>query len=158
MQREGWQIVGSRYDDLGQSSETLDRPALNRLVEDIEEGNIDRVLVHRLDRIARKILYACHFLEMLRQHDVAITIVSQPELTGDANGRLLINLMASFAEFEQEMTKSRMADARATLKAHGRRVAGRVPSGYYADSTSKQLIISESEATRIREIFERAAD
>jgi site-specific DNA recombinase len=107
MQREGWQLVDRRYDDVGQSSETLDRPALNRLVDDIRAGNIDRVLVHRLDRIARKILYACQFLEMLRQDDVAITIVSQPELTDDANGRLLINLLASFAEFEQEMTKQR---------------------------------------------------
>jgi len=127
MQREGWQLVDRRYDGLGHSSETLDRPALNRLVEDIHAGAIDRVLVHRLDRVARKILYACQFLELLRQHDVAITIVSQPELTGDASGRLLINLMATFAEFEQDMTKSRMADARAALKAHGRRVAGRIP-------------------------------
>jgi DNA invertase Pin-like site-specific DNA recombinase len=115
-------------------------------------------LVHRLDRIARKILYACQFLEMLRQHDVAITIVSQPEISGDANGRLLINLMATFAEFEQEMTRSRMADARAALKAHGRRVAGRVPHGYFADPTTKQLIINELAAVRIREIFRMAAD
>jgi len=158
MQREGWQLVDRRYDDLGHSSETLDRPALNRLVEDIHAGAIDRVLVHRLDRVARKILYACQFLELLRQHDVAITIVSQPELTGDASGRLLINLMATFAEFEQDMTKSRMADARAALKAHGRRVAGRIPYGYFADPTTKQLIISEPEAYRIRQILRMAAD
>jgi DNA invertase Pin-like site-specific DNA recombinase len=158
MQREGWQLVDRRYDDVGHSSETLDRPALNRLVEDIHAGVIDRVLVHRLDRVARKILYACQFLELLRQFDVAITIVSQPELTGDASGRLLINLMATFAEFEQEMTKSRMADARAALKAHGRRVAGRVPYGYFADPATKQLIISKSEATDIQKIFELAAN
>jgi DNA invertase Pin-like site-specific DNA recombinase len=158
MQREGWQLVDRRYDDLGHSSETLDRPALNRLIEDIQAGEIDRVLVHRLDRVARKILFACQFLELLRQQDVAITIVSQPELTGDASGRLLINLMATFAEFEQEMTKSRMADARAALKAHGRRVAGRVPYGYFADPTTKQLIINEAQSARIREIFEQAAN
>jgi DNA invertase Pin-like site-specific DNA recombinase len=158
MQREGWQLVDRRYDDLGQSSETLDRPALNRLIEDMQAGVIDRVLVHRLDRVARKILYTCQFLELLRQHDIALTIVSQPELTGDASGRLLINLMATFAEFEQDMTKSRMADARAALKAHGRRVAGRVPYGYFADPTTKQLIISESEATDIQRIFEQAAN
>jgi DNA invertase Pin-like site-specific DNA recombinase len=57
MQRQGWQLVEQRYDDIGRSSETLDRPALNRLIVDIQAGNIDRVLVHRLDRIARKILY-----------------------------------------------------------------------------------------------------
>lgn len=158
MQREGWQLVDRRYDDLGHSSETLDRPALIRLVEDIQAGEIDRVLVHRLDRVARKILFACQFLELLRLHDVAITIVSQPEISGDANGRLLINLMATFAEFEQDMTKSRMADARAALKAHGRRVAGRVPHGYFADPTTKQLIVSELEAARIREIFRLAAN
>jgi DNA invertase Pin-like site-specific DNA recombinase len=158
MRREGWQLVDRRYDDLGHSSETLDRPALNRLVEDIQAGNIDRVLVHRLDRVARKILYACQFLELLRQHDVAITIVSEPEISDDANGRLLINLMATFAEFEQEMTRSRMADARAALKSHGRRVAGRVPHGYFADPTTKQLFICESEAIHIREIFRLAAD
>lgn len=158
MQREGWQLVDRRYDDVGHSSETLDRPALNRLVEDIHAGVIDRVLVHRLDRIARKILYACQFLELLRQHDIALTIVSQPELIGDASGRLLINLMATFAEFEQDMTKSRMADARAAIKAHGRRVAGRVPYGYFADPTTKQLIINEAQSARIREIFEQAAN
>lgn len=156
MHREGWIVIDRRYDDLGHSSETLDRPALNRLVEDVRAGEIDRVLVHRLDRIARKILYACQFLDLLRQHDVAITIVSQPEITGDANGRLLINLMATFAEFEQEMTKSRMADARAALKAHGRRVAGRVPHGYFADPTTKQLIIGDSEAAQIRQIYRLA--
>ncbi len=58
MQREGWQLVDRLYDDLGQSSQTLDRPALNRLVEDIRSGDIDRVLVHRLDRVVRKILYS----------------------------------------------------------------------------------------------------
>jgi site-specific DNA recombinase len=157
MQREGWQLVERHYDDLGHSSETLDRPALNRLIEDMQAGVIDRVLVHRLDRIARKILYACQFLELLRQYDIALTIVSQPELTGDASGRLLINLMATFAEFEQDITKSRMADARAALKAHGRRVAGRVPSGYFADPITKQLIINEAESARIREIFDQAS-
>jgi site-specific DNA recombinase len=75
MQRDGWQLVDRHYDDLGHSSETLDRPALNRLVEDIQAGEIDRVLVHRLDRVARKLVFACQFLELLRQHDVATTIV-----------------------------------------------------------------------------------
>lgn len=149
MQREGRQLVDRRYDDLGQSSETLDRPALNRLVEDILSGAINRVLVHRLDRIERKILYACQFLELSRQHDLAITIVSGPELTGDANGRLLITLMASFAEFEQEMTKSRMADARAALKAHGRRVAGRVPHGYFADPTATSQSFAYSSTSKL---------
>ncbi len=80
MQREGWQIIEQRYDDLGYSSETLDRPASNRLVEDIRVGKIDRVLVHYLDRVARKILIACQFLELLWQPDVAITIIASRRL------------------------------------------------------------------------------
>jgi site-specific DNA recombinase len=158
MQIERWQIVDEQFDDAGHSSETLNRPAMNRLIDRVRKGKIARILVHRLDRIARKVLYTCQFLELLRQYDVALTIVSQPEITPDANGMLLFNLMATFAEFEQDITRSRMADARAALKSHGRRVAGRVPYGYSADPITKQLVFSAPEMNRVRESFQWASE
>ncbi len=158
MQAQEWSLVDNRYDDLGQSSETLHRPAMERLISDIEDGLIDRVIVTRLDRISRRLQHTCNFFQILGEMGTAITIASQPEIGGDAQGRLLINLMAAFAEFEQDMTCSRMEEARIALKSHGRRIAGRVPYGYCADPITKQLLIAEPEGERVRTIFQQAAN
>jgi Resolvase, N terminal domain len=98
MQAQEWSLVDNRYDDIGQSSETLHRPAMERLISEIEDRLIDRVIVTRLDRISRRLQHTCNFFQILDEMGTAITIASQPEIGGDAQGRLLINLMAAFAQ------------------------------------------------------------
>lgn len=158
MHEKGWTLVEDRYDDIGESSETLYRHAMQRLIVDVEDGLIDRVVVTRLDRISRRLQRTCEFFQTLRQAGTSITIASQPELGGDSQGRLLINLMAVFAEFERDMTNARLEEARLALKSHGRRVAGRVPYGYEADPITKQLVISQPEGDRVRHFFRQAAE
>ena len=158
MRTQGWEVVDEKFDDFAESSETLNRPAMQRLLDEVVHQRIDRVIVTRLDRISRRLQDTCEFMEYLRSSNVAITIASQPEIGGDAQGRLLINLMASFAEFEQDMTRSRMEEARAALKHHGRRVAGRVAYGYWADPITKQLVPSAPECEHIKAFYEWAAD
>ena len=155
---DGWCWNGRRYDDVAESSETLDRPELQRLLEDVCDGRMDRVVIYRLDRLSRRLFDWTQFLQELRDHDVALTIVTLPDLGLTAGDTFFLNIMASFAEFEQEMTRERMADARAAHKRRGRRVAGVVPYGYEADPITKQLVIVRQEANRIRKMFQWAAD
>lgn len=153
---EGWVYNGQRYDDVASSSETLDRPGLKKLFQHIREGKVQRVVVLRLDRLSRRIEDCTRLLQDLHELNVPLTIIKQPELGTSANDALLLNLMASFAEFEQQMTRDRLADARAALKQRGRRVAGVVPYGYDADPVTKQLLAAEAE--RVRQMFAMAAE
>lgn len=155
---EGWVYNGQRYDDVASSSETLDRPGLKKLFQHIREGKVQRVVVLRLDRLSRRIEDCTRLLQDLHDLKVPLTIIKQPELGTSANDALLLNLMASFAEFEQQTTRDRLADARASLKQRGRRVAGVVPYGYDADAVTKQLLVAESEADRVRQMFAMATE
>jgi DNA invertase Pin-like site-specific DNA recombinase len=131
---DGWVWNGKRYDDEGQSGETIERPGLQRLLADVRAGEIGRVVVHRLDRLSRRIVDCAALLREFKDHQVPLTIVAQPDLNAGAQQALMLNLMALFAEFEQEMTRERLAETRAAMKHHGLRVAGIVPYGYTADS------------------------
>ena len=153
---DGWVFNGRRYDDEAESSETLDRPGFQRLLEHIREGKVQRVVVLRLDRLSRRIEDCTRLLQDLHDLKVPLTIIKQPELGTSANDALLLNLMASFAEFEQQITRDRLADARAALKQRGRRVAGVVPYGYEADPVTKQLLVAVTEAERVRQMFAMA--
>lgn len=155
---EGWVYNGQRYDDVASSSETLDRPGLKKLFQHIREGKVQRVVVLRLDRLSRRIEDCTRLLQDLHDLNVPLTIINQAELGTSANDALLLNLMASFAEFEQQMTRDRLADARAALKQRGRRVAGVVPYGYDADAVTKQLLVAETEAERVRQMFAMATE
>ena len=155
---DGWVFNGRRYDDEAESSETLERPGFQRLLEHIREGKVQRVVIHRLDRLSRRLADCARILQGLHEFQIPLSIVKQPELSGSAADTMLLNLMASFAEFEQQMTRERMADARTALKRHGRRIAGVVPYGYKSDPVSKQLMIVKTEASHVRQMFEWAAD
>jgi site-specific DNA recombinase len=154
---DGWVWNGKRYDDEGQSGETLDRPGLQRLLADMRAGKIDRVVVHRLDRLSRRIADCTALLQELKDRKVALAIVTQPELNFGARQTLILNLMALFAEFEQEMIRDRLTETRTAMKRHGLRVAGAVPYGYVADAATKQLVVERREALRVRRMFEMAA-
>lgn len=154
---QGWTPVDHRYDDDGQSGERESRPALNRLKFDINAGLIDRVVVHRLDGLSRKVMHCTALLDKFRQQGIAISIVTAPELGRSASDGLLLNLFSVFAEFERDLIRERLSETRAALKNRGRRVAGAVPFGYTADTVSKQLIPDRCEARRVKAMFERAA-
>jgi site-specific DNA recombinase len=105
---DGWAWNDRRYDDAGEESETLDRPGLQRLLDDIRAGKVDRVVVHRLDRLSRRVLDSTALLQKLRDRGIQLTVVTWPELGITAEHSLVINILVSFAQFEREMTRERL--------------------------------------------------
>lgn len=149
---------GQRFDDEGQSGATLDRSGMRRLRKVIDLGGIDRVYAVALDRLTRNMRDAVVLLDEFDKADVDLRLVHQPELDLGAQGRFLRHVLAAFAEFERDMIASRIAESRAYLKQHGRRLAGKVPYGYDADPQTKQLVPNTVEAPRVAAIFQRAAE
>jgi DNA invertase Pin-like site-specific DNA recombinase len=155
--RLGYELIEEHFDDEGYSGATLERPALQRLLSLVRSDAVDRVVVHRLDRLSRNLRHYVSLGQELRHHEVALTVVAAPELGAAALDNLLLNMMASFAEFEQDMTAARIAEARAYLKAKGRRIAGGVPFGYATDARTKQLVLVPEEAEIVTRMFELAS-
>lgn len=156
MQR--WEWIGTRFDDPGFSGATLDRPALKQLIQLAESGGVDVIVVEYLDRLSRSVLDTHSLLEKFRDCGVEVRIATCPWMTVSSSDSFLINLLASFAEFERELIQERIREARAALKNHGKRVGGAVPFGYDTDPHTKQLVVNSEEADRVRAIFEMAAD
>ncbi len=154
-QRLRW--CGQRFDDEGQSGATLDRPAMRKLRKVVDLGGIDRIYAVALDRLTRSMRDAVLLLDEFDKAGVDVHFVHQPELTFGAQGRFIRHVLAAFAEFERDMIATRIAESRAYLKQHGRRLAGKVPYGYDADPATKQLTPNRTEAPRAAAIFERAA-
>jgi len=150
-------LLNERFDDEGVSGASLDRPALQRVLALVRTKKVDGVVVHRLDRLSRRVLDCTALLEGFKQIGTRLFVASMPDLTGGAYDTLLLNLLSTFAEFEREMIASRIAERRAGLVARGRRIAGAVPFGYTADPESKQLVQVEREASVLREMFELVA-
>ena len=140
---DGWQWNGKRYDDEGEGGMSIERLALEALLTDICSGEVERVIVYKLDRLARRAKDALQLLEDFRNRDVAFTIIGDPSLSHCAEHTFVLNILAAFYEFEYEMTRERLADARLALKSKGRRVAGRIPYGYAVDPSTKQLLPHE---------------
>lgn len=124
-------------------SAALDRPALDRFLAHVSRGLVDQVIVHRLDRLSRSLRDSAKLLHDFRQVDVALVVVTAPELGYSAQESFMLNILASFAEFEREMIAARIADTRARLKQRHLRFGGGVPFGYDADRRSKQLVPNE---------------
>lgn len=153
----GWEIKEVYADD-GGSSETLERPAMTRLIEHIETGAIRRLIVDRADRLARRLSVMAQLMELLERHQVELIVVTDPSFGQSAGGRLASNILAAASEFQLDLTRERMAESRAALKSRGKRVAGPVPFGYRADPSTKQLVQHSEEATVVRDIFKLASD
>ncbi len=150
-------LAGECFDDAGGTSESLDRPALQRLMQKIAQGEINRVVVYAIDRLTRKLHDLHRLLDLFERHDVVLSVVTDPNFGESAAHRLMSNIVAAASEFQFEMTRERMADARAALKREGRRVAGRVPFGYRADGATKQLVVDAAEAAVVMRVYELAA-
>ncbi|MGJ5819316.1 recombinase family protein [Paludibaculum fermentans] len=112
-----WTLLPERFDDDGHSGATLDRPGLNRLIAVVRRGVVDQILIHRLDRLSRSVRHCVALLDEFRRLEVGLVIVTAPELGHSAQDNFMLNIMASFAEFERELISARIADSRARLKA-----------------------------------------
>jgi site-specific DNA recombinase len=149
----GYALVEERFDDEGYSGTTFDRPAFQRVLVLIRSGGIDRLVIYRLDRLSRSLRHFITQFEELLNHGVSLDVVTSPELGVAALDKLMLKPLASFAEFERDLAASQIAEGRAHLKAHGRRIAGAVPFGYKADRHTKQLIGCDEEAQAVERMF-----
>jgi site-specific DNA recombinase len=152
--RPAYRLLDEHFDDDGESGVSLNRPAMQRLLASVRSGRVDVVVVHRLDRLSRRVADCAALLEEFRESGVELRIAGMPELAGGAFDTLLLNLLSCFAEFERDLIASRISDRRAGLISRGRRIAGRTPNGYSSDRGTKQLIPQPDEAAIVRELFE----
>jgi DNA invertase Pin-like site-specific DNA recombinase len=150
-------LVTERFDDDGYSGATLDRPALNRLLTLVRRGHIDRILIHRLDRLSRGVRDCSTLLDELRRFEVVLVVVTAPELGASAQDNFMLNILASFAEFEREMIAARIAESRERLKARHLRIGGGIPFGYDSNRRTRQLVPNEEETAIVRWMFADAA-
>jgi site-specific DNA recombinase len=153
---DGWTLVRTRYDDGGYSGGSTERPALQRLLADIRDRRIDVVVVYKVDRLTRSLADFAKLVELFDAHGVSFVSVTQQFNTTTSMGRLTLNVLLSFAQFEREVTSERIRDKIGASKRKGLWVGGMVPLGYV--SRDKKLLIEEEEAERVRTIFRRYLD
>jgi DNA invertase Pin-like site-specific DNA recombinase len=152
---EGWVLVPDRYDDGGFSGATLDRPALQRLLADIQAGRVDVVVVYKIDRLSRSLMDFAKLVEVFDRNSVTFVSVTQSFNTTTSMGRLTLNILLSFAQFEREVIGERIRDKFAASRRKGMWMGGVVPLGY--DLKDRKLVVNEAEAATIRMIFSRFA-
>jgi len=150
---EGWLCMRERYDDGGFSGGTLDRPGLKMLLEDIEAGLVDVVVVYKIDRLSRSLMDFSRLVEVFDKHGVTFISITQSFNTTTSMGRLTLNILLSFAQFEREVTGERIRDKFAASRAKGMWMGGFVPMGY--DVIERKLVINEAEADRVQQLFKR---
>jgi site-specific DNA recombinase len=148
---EGWTALISLYDDGGFSGGTMERPALKRLLEDITAAKIDTVVVYKVDRLTRSLGDFSKIIEVFDSHDVSFVSVTQHFNTTTSMGRLTLNVLLSFAQFEREVTGERIRDKFAASKKKGMWMGGMVPLGY--DCVDRKLVVNRVEAEMVRAIF-----
>ncbi len=148
---EGWRVVAETYDDGGWSGATVNRPAFQRLLADVEASRVGCVVVHRVDRLSRSLLDFARLMHFFQERGVAFVSVTQNFSTADPVGRLTLNLLATFAEFEREMISARTRDKIAASRQRGRWTGGTPILGY--DLRDGRLVVNKEEAARVREIF-----
>src|SRR6202140_842639 len=152
---EGWTALNDRYDDGGFSGGTMERPALKQLLADILTGKVDTVVVYKVDRLTRSLTDFSKIIEVFDSHGVSFVSVTQQFNTTTSMGRLTLNVLLSFAQFEREVTGERIRDKIAASKKKGMWMGGVPPLGYTV--RDRKLIIVESEAETVRHIFRRYA-
>jgi DNA invertase Pin-like site-specific DNA recombinase len=150
---EGWVLVADRYDDGGYSGGNVERPALRRLLADIEARKVDCVVVYKIDRLTRSLMDFSKLVDQFDRYGVTFVSVTQSFSTTTSMGRLTLNVLLSFAQFERELSSERVRDKIAASKRRGLWTGGVVPLGYQAKD--KQLVIEPAEAEIVRRIFRR---
>ncbi|MFQ5353182.1 MAG: recombinase family protein, partial [Candidatus Binatia bacterium] len=150
---EGWVATRDRYDDGGFSGGTLERPGLKQLLTDIDDGLIDVVVVYKIDRLSRSLMDFSKLVEIFDRNGVTFVSVTQSFNTTTSMGRLTLNILLSFAQFEREVTAERIRDKVAASRKKGMWMGGYVPLGY--DVVDRKLVVNDDEAASVRRIFER---
>jgi site-specific DNA recombinase len=153
-QHEGWVCRPERYDDGGCSGGNMDRPALQRLFTDIAAGRIDCVVVYKVDRLSRSLLDFARMMETFEMHGIAFVSVTQQFNTATSMGRLILNVLLSFAQFEGDIISERTRDKIAAARRKGKWSGGTPILGYDVAARTTKLIVNEAEATQVRAIFE----
>jgi DNA invertase Pin-like site-specific DNA recombinase len=148
---EGWVLAKTRYDDGGFSGGNLERPALQHLIADVRAGRIDIVVVYKVDRLTRSLADFARLVELFDAEAVSFVSVTQQFNTTSSMGRLTLNVLLSFAQFEREVTGERIRDKIAASKKKGMWMGGNVPLGY--DANERTLVINPAEAESVRRIF-----
>ena len=149
---EGWHVLSAHYDDGGFSGGTMDRPALQRLLADIGAGKVDVVVVYKIDRLTRSLFDFAKIVETFDAKGVSFVSVTQQFNTTTSMGRLTLNVLLSFAQFEREVTGERIRDKIAASKQKGMWMGGAVPLGY--DAVNRKLRINAEEAKTVRLLFD----
>ncbi len=152
---EGWRALPTRYDDGGVSGGTLDRPALQRLLAEIDAGRVDMVVVYKIDRLTRSLADFAKLVERLDAAGCSFVSVTQSFNTATSMGRLTLNMLLSFAQFEREVTAERIRDKFAASKKKGLWMGGLAPLGYdpHPDKTRRELVVNAAEAETVRQLF-----
>ena len=152
---EGWKLIPAHYDDGGLSGGNLERPALQRLLEDIADGKVDLVVVYKIDRLTRSLADFAKLVDRFDNADCSFVSVTQSFNTSTSMGRLTLNVLLSFAQFEREVTAERIRDKITASKKKGYWMGGLLPLGYdrHPDPKMRTLVINEAEAETVREIF-----
>jgi len=151
---EGWACLPDRYDDGGFTGGNMERPALKRLLADIQAGRIDCIVVYKVDCLSRSLLDFARIMETLEKHSVSFVSVTQQFNTTSSMGRLTLNILLSFAQFEREIISERTRDKMRAARRKGKWTGGRPVLGYDVDPKGGKLIVNDDEAARVRAIFE----
>jgi len=149
---EGWIAVADDYDDGGYSGGSMDRPALHRLMADIQMGKVELVVVYKIDRLSRSLADFARMVDVFDRHRVSFSAVTQQINSATSMGRLMLNVLLSFAQFEREVTGERIRDKIAASKAKGMWMGGPLPLGYDVDN--RLLVVNATQATLVRRIFD----
>src|ERR1700730_14019014 len=148
---EGWTVLSNRYDDGGFSGGSMDRPALKQLLADVQAGKLDTVVVYKVDRLTRSLIDFAKIIEIFDARSVSFVSVTQHFNTTNSMGRLTLNVLLSFAQFEREITGERIRDKIDASKRKGMWMGGFVPLGYSV--CDRRIVIDEREAETVRYIF-----
>ena len=150
---KGWIELNQAYDDGGQSGGTLQRPALQRLLADVELGRVDVVVIYKIDRLTRSLTDFVRLIDVFERYQVAFVSITQSFDTSDSMGRLVLNVLLTFAQFEREMLGDRLRDKFAAMRRRGKFTGGNTPFGY--DKVDGRLVVNERDAAIIRDIYNR---
>jgi len=153
---EGWELVTQSHDDGGFTGGNMERPALKRLLDDIQAGKIDCVIVYKVDRLSRSLMDFARIIEIFDSQQVSFVSVTQQFNTATSMGRLVLNVLLSFAQFEREMISERISDKIAASRRRGKWSGGMPLLGYIVEKT--KLIVDQTEAAAVRQIFELYLD
>src|ERR1700720_2886643 len=151
---EGWKCLPARYDDGGFTGGNMDRPALQRLLADVEAGKIDCVLTYKVDRLSRSLLDFARIIGIFEKHHVSFVSITQQFNSATSMGRLVLNVLLSFAQFEREIISERTRAKIAAARRKGKWSGGLPLLGYDVDPRGSKLIVNAEEARQVQAIFE----